>query len=213
MNTQHQNILDLNVLLFILLSVLFLYITLPYKVEEVKVIEKEYVYNEPRYIKVNEVPKQPTTYTATDDLLTNTDITVDQMNYIIDQFYNINETPFKDKGYIFIEASKITGFNPLYIFAHASLESGYGTSKIAREKRNYFGIGAFDYNTNNAYTMGNSMREGIINGAKWIKENYYDKGYKSLYDMVYKDEHYYYSSTKGEWVDSILWIMNKYKLE
>jgi beta-N-acetylglucosaminidase len=31
--------------------------------------------------------------------------------------------------------------------------------------------------------MGDSVDEGIINGAKWIKSNFYDNGYTTLNEM------------------------------
>ena len=49
-------------------------------------------------------------------------------------------------------------WNPYHIYpsvmvAAACLESAYGTSDFARNRKNYFGIGAFDSNPNNAYSF------------------------------------------------------------
>ena len=63
------------------------------------------------------------------------------------------------------------------------MESGCGTSYLARERNNFFGINAVDSNPNLAYDMGDEVDEGIISGACWIKDNFYDNGYTSLYAM------------------------------
>lgn len=41
-------------------------------------------------------------------------------------------------------ASEKYGINPWYIVAHAALETGWGASRISREKNNLFGWSAFD---------------------------------------------------------------------
>lgn len=119
------------------------------------------------------------------DLGKYTNLSVSDMDKIID-YYNSKVgggSEFKGKGYVFIEASKQSGLNPIYIFAHASLESGYGKSHLARTRHNYFGINAVDSNPGAAYTMGNSVDQGIINGAIWIKKNFYDQGFRTLDEM------------------------------
>lgn len=138
------------------------------------------------------------------DLSCNRTITATTINKIIDGWgYN---TPFKGKGEVFAKAGRITGLNPIYILAHAAWESGWGTSYLAKNKGNYFGINAVDSNPNRAYYMGDSVDDGIIQGAIWIKKNYYDKGHNTLNKMVYNGN---YASAKGEWVTGIKSIMNE----
>lgn len=43
-----------------------------------------------------------------------------------------------------LTAQGIYGINASYIVAHAALETGWGTSRIARDKNNLFGWSAFD---------------------------------------------------------------------
>lgn len=119
------------------------------------------------------------------DLAANKAITVDDMNKIIDNFSShvAGGTKFKGHGDIFIKASKESGLNPVYIFAHAAIESSFGNSAIANDRHNYFGINAIDSDPDKAHAMGESMEDGIINGAKWIKSTYYDKGYTTLNAM------------------------------
>ena len=150
-----------------------------------------------------------------DDLKSFKPITVEEMNKIIDQFNSIikkssYDCPFVGRGDVFIKASEESGLNPLYIFAHAALESDYGRSSMARNKGNYFGIGAFDSNPSNAYNIGDCFESGIINGAKWIEENFYNNNQKTLYDMQFKYSNHYYASSGQKWINDILWIANKY---
>ena len=57
------------------------------------------------------------------------------------------------------------------IIAQAALESRRGTSRFARERFNYFGIGAFDSNPDRAYTYDN-MEHGIIEYMRFVKERF-----------------------------------------
>ena len=136
-------------------------------------------------------------------------ITVDDMNKIIDYWdkYTDHGSPFKNKGQVFIDAAKESGLDPVYILAHAGVESAWGTSSYARKYHNYFGIGAFDADPDNCVNYSNdSLREGIIQGAKWIKRNYYSYGQKSVYSMRYNNGDHEYC-TSNDWVKSITNIM------
>jgi beta-N-acetylglucosaminidase len=119
------------------------------------------------------------------DLKSYSDISVEDMDKIINYYDSMvnGGTRFKGKGYVFVEAAKETGLNPIYLFAHASCESAYGNSYLARTRGNYFGINAVDSNPDRADSMGDSVDEGIINGAKWIESNFYKNGYTTLESM------------------------------
>lgn len=86
-------------------------------------------------------------------------------------------------GSAFMEAGKQSGLDPRYLVAHAAHETAWGTTNYAKAG-NFFGIGAFDSNPDNAYNYGHdSAREGIIGGANWIAENYYARGETTLNKM------------------------------
>ena len=98
--------------------------------------------------------------------------------------------------------------NPRYILAHAALESGWGTSSYAKAG-NFFGIGAFDSNPDNAYNYGNSnMEKGLINGAVWIRKNFYDAGQTTLYKMRHNGGKHEYA-TDPEWDKKIANLMDQ----
>lgn len=143
---------------------------------------------------------------STLDLSNNENISVDEMNYIISRWENSNGgSPFKGNGQIFIDAAKESGLNPIYIFAHACWESDWGRSYLACDRNNYFGINAVDCNPNMAHNMGNSMYEGVLSGALWIKTNYYDEGQRTLFDMIYG--HKRYAKAGDTWISGISNIM------
>jgi beta-N-acetylglucosaminidase len=128
-----------------------------------------------------------------DEITVHTDLNVgdrvalnaDDINRIIDGWseFLAEDSVLKGHGEAFIVASRETGLDPVYLLAHAIVESGCGTSYLARERNNFFGINAVDSNPNLAYDMGDEVDEGIISGACWIKDNFYDNGYTSLYAM------------------------------
>lgn len=119
------------------------------------------------------------------DLVTSTvALNTEDMNRIIDSYTaHVKNSNLRGHGGAFIQASRETGLNPIYILAHAIIESGSGTSYLARNRYNFFGIAAYDNNPGAAYAMGGNVDEGIINGAKWIKRNFYDEGYTTLSAM------------------------------
>lgn len=142
-------------------------------------------------------------------------ITEEEMNNFINYWYNINgHDAFVGHGDVFIEAAKKTGLDPRYILAHAAVESGWGTSRIAREKGNYFGITAYNDSAYSSATKFDNGLNGIIQGAQWIKDHFYDRGQTNLYDMIYKDPNHRYAvfndgSPNSAWIDSIASIMRK----
>jgi beta-N-acetylglucosaminidase len=139
-------------------------------------------------------------------------ISQDQLNSWINSRAPAN-SPFRNQAAVFLEASKQSGLDPRYIVAHAALESAWGTSKIAKDKNNYFGIGAFNSSPySSALTFNTGLASGIIGGANWIKKNYVDRGQNSLYSMIYGDPTHRYAvhddGTPNEsWMKNIASIM------
>ena len=118
-------------------------------------------------------------------------------------------SPFNGQGNVFMEAQKQSGLDARYILSHAALESAWGRSNIAKRYNNYFGIGAFDNDPNNAKNFSYSgLASGIINGAKWIAKNYYNSSYKqtTLYKMRNNNGVHQYA-TDPNWHTKIANIM------
>ena len=142
------------------------------------------------------------------DLRVFEDIDSEQMNAWIDELTKYNtDSPFRGRGDVFIKASEESGLDPRYILAHAAIESGWGTSNLAKTKHNYFGIAAYDSNPGNAYSMGDELDSGIVNGAKWIAENYTNQGQYTLHLMIYGKKQY--ATAADSWINGIASIMIK----
>lgn len=109
----------------------------------------------------------PTVFT---DLRTTTNYTAEQLNAVYRQ--QRNDSMLVDAGAYFKEAEKQYQVNALYLIAHSALESAWGTSKIARDKNNFFGIAAYDHNPYDAATKYSGIRTGILDGAKFIANRY-----------------------------------------
>lgn len=140
------------------------------------------------------------------DLSVMNTVDTDDMNKIID-YWNANskygKCPFVGQGQAFIDASKQSGLDPIYILAHAGLESSWGNSQIAKDKFNYFGIGAFDDSPyESSHEMGNGVYEGIVKGAVWISDKYYTNGQNTLYSMRYNNGSHEYC-TSSTWMHDI----------
>ena len=103
-------------------------------------------------------------------------------NYSADEFnrvysmMNIRNSRLAGKGAIFKEAEKRYGVNALYLMAHSALESAWGRSQIANDKNNFFGIAAYDTSPYDSAKKFDDVDKGILGAAKWIRENYIDRG-------------------------------------
>lgn len=96
-------------------------------------------------------------------------------------------SPLNGLGEVFKKAEKETGVNALYLLAHAIHESSWGTSKIAADKHNLYGIRAIDADAYNSAKEFASFEECILYAANYIKDNYLTPG----------DRKYYYGSFLG----------------
>ena len=114
------------------------------------------------------------------------------------------------QGASFSQAAKKYGINEIYLISHALIETGNGTSdlakggdivngkftnKSAKKYHNVFGIGAYD---NNPLVEGikyakeagwDSVSKAIIGGAKFIGQSYVKAGQNTLYKMRWNPAH------------------------
>lgn len=94
-------------------------------------------------------------------------------------------------------ACKKYNINEIYLISHAFLESGNGTSNFASGRYgiyNYFGIGAYDNNPNNAIPFARKRgwttpAKGIMGGAKFVRQDFINKGQNTLYRMRWNPKH------------------------
>lgn len=142
------------------------------------------------------------------DLAADQEITVDQMDTLIKHWCQYKtDSKMVGNGIAFIEASKKTGLDPVFLMAIAGHESAWGSSKLHADKNNPYSICMYDYDVYAGLNMGDSFSEGIIAGAEWINKYYYSEGQTSLYSMIYGKK--CYAQAKDSWINSIQQIMNR----
>lgn len=114
------------------------------------------------------------------------------------------------QGASFSQAAKKYGINEIYLISHALIETGNGTSdlakggdivngkftnKSAKKYHNVFGIGAYDDNPliegiKYAKEAGwDSVSKAIVGGAKFIGQSYVKAGQNTLYKMRWNPAH------------------------
>ncbi|SHH99616.1 glucosaminidase domain-containing protein [Clostridium grantii] len=131
-------------------------------------------------------------------------VTVDDLNKLL-----VGKGILEGKGQAFLDAALAKNINPIYLVSHCLLETGNGTSSLAKgievsevnglqvEKKityNLFGIKATDSNPNKygseyAYTQGwFSIEDAILGGAEYIGSGYINSSkynQNTLYEMRY----------------------------
>ncbi|WP_411843698.1 glucosaminidase domain-containing protein [Salinicoccus sp. HZC-1] len=109
-----------------------------------------------------------------------------------------------NQGSAFLNAANTQGINEVYLISHAIHETGNGTSTLAQGVRldsngnissngkkyyNMYGVAAYDYNpvlagARYAQQMGwDTPAKAIIGGARFISQNYFNRGQTTLYSM------------------------------
>lgn len=148
---------------------------------------------------------------STKDLTTTTIMSVDEMNEWIAK-RSPEGSPFLGKGELFLSIAKQYNIDVKYLFAHAALESAYGTSNIARDKNNFFGIGAYNATPYSSAYSYPSFEEGLRAGAEFIKTNYFDEGQNTLSSMIYGKKAYCVEddgTPSQGWIDKIIGIISR----
>lgn len=135
------------------------------------------------------------------DLKEKFDFTVEELNYFLDKYVDNEDSLLHHQGQAFYEAQEKSGYNAIFLIALAAQESGWDVSPLHASKCNPYSIAMYDWNPEEGYIMGNTYSDGIINGAIWISNNYYDaKSQKTLYDMQHKvSDHIYASDPNWEY--------------
>lgn len=103
-------------------------------------------------------------------LNTKTNYTAEQLNeYVAVQRPT---SPLKELGENFKNVEAQYGVNALHLLALAIHEGAWGESRIAQDKKNLFGIGAFDSDAYNSAIEYDSFEDSIIAVAEKLSKNY-----------------------------------------
>ncbi len=88
----------------------------------------------------------------------------------IDQ--KLKNTPLRGLGKSFKKAEQKSGVNAYALTAIALHESGFGKSKIAKQKYNLFGFQAYDNSPYQSAKTFDSYEQGIFHVADYLRKNY-----------------------------------------
>jgi len=109
-------------------------------------------------------------------------------------------------GEDFVVVAQKYHLNPVYIAAHAAHESGWGTSRIAQEKKNLFGYGAYDSCPYECAKTFPTYRDGIMFVMSRVKKDYLTPGGKYYEGETLEAMNIHYATDK-EWAAKIKRIM------
>lgn len=151
-------------------------------------------------------------FTGYTDIGFNSGVTAEQLDAATTYYqkYQDFENQYLDKGWVFIEAQEKSGIDALWLYSMSAHESGWGTSYLAMNKGNYYGIGAWDSDPIGlASYMGDSFYEGIVEGAIWISEHYYQQGMVSM-EAMNSTPGYSYAPGNTVWIPTISAFINNF---
>lgn len=118
-------------------------------------------------------------------------------------------SPLVGWGFAFKEAEKEFKVNALYIASHAALESSWGNSQIAKDKRNLFGLKAYDVCPYECATSFSSFEDSILYNARYVKNAYLRPNGQWYHGSTLKGMNVSYASDIG-WGDKIASIMERF---
>ena len=120
----------------------------------------------------------------------------------LDQFKNIFNNESKDKNGVFKEnaeyfyyVEQAYGINGVFVAAIGVHESAWGTSKIATNKKNLFGYGAYDMNAYASAYEYNGYAAGIDMIARVLMKNYLNPKGTIIYNNEVATGKYYNGNT------------------
>ncbi len=124
----------------------------------------------------------------------------------IDKYFA--NTPLKNLGKNFEKAQDKYGVNAYFLASIASLESANGTSKIAKDKKNLFGYGAYDDSPYESAVSFATYDDSIDEVARHLSEEYlHENGIYYRGDSI-KDVNRNYASD-SKWHEKVMKIMDK----
>jgi hypothetical protein len=117
-------------------------------------------------------------------------------------------TALPQLGAAFMRAEREEGINARYFVAHAMLESGWGTSAIARLKRNLFGYNAYDRDPWRNARRFSSHARGVATVAAILRESYLTPGGRRWYGFTTLRGINRYYASDIHWADKVAVLAN-----
>jgi hypothetical protein len=127
--------------------------------------------------------------------------------WMIDEALGLT-TPLPKLGAAFMRAEREEGINARCFVAHAMLESGWGTSAIARYKRNLFGYNAYDRDPWKHARRFSSHARGVAAVAEILRESYLTPGGRWWYGFTTLRGINRYYASDVHWADKVAVLAN-----
>lgn len=129
------------------------------------------------------------------DLTKPSGFTLDQFKKVLSGNNGDTQNVLAQNAEYFYYAEKQYGINGIYLASMAIHEGGWGTSKIANDKKNLFGYGAYDSNPYGGSFAFDTYAEGIDLVARVLVKNYLNKPGTEIYDGQVANGTYYNGPT------------------
>lgn len=129
------------------------------------------------------------------DLTKPSGLTLNQFRKVLSGNSGDKQGVIESNAEYFYYAEKQYGINGIYLAAMAIHEGGWGTSKIANDKKNLFGYGAYDSNPYGGSYSFETYAEGIDLVARVLVKNYLNPKGTEIYDGQTANGTYYNGPT------------------
>lgn len=122
-------------------------------------------------------------------------LTLEQFEKIFEDEKKDKKGTFKENAKFFYYVEKVYGINGVFVAAVGIHESGWGTSRIATNKKNLFGYGAYDMNAYASAYEYNGYAAGIDMIARVLMKNYLNPKGTVIYNGEIANGKYYNGNT------------------
>jgi len=122
-------------------------------------------------------------------------LTLEQFEKIFENEKKDKKGTFKENAKFFYYVEQVYGINGVFVAAVGIHESGWGTSKIAVNKKNLFGYGAYDMNAYASAYEYNGYAAGIDMIARVLMKNYLNPKGTIIYNGEVANGKYYNGNT------------------
>lgn len=129
------------------------------------------------------------------DLMRPSGLTLEQFKKVLSGNSQDKQKVIENNAEFFYYIEKQYGINGIYIASMAIHEGGWGTSKIANDKKNLFGYGAYDSNPYGGAFEFDTYAEGIDLVARVLVKNYLNPKGTEIYDGQVATGAYYNGPT------------------
>lgn len=122
-------------------------------------------------------------------------LTLEQFKKILSNNKSDKNKVFAKNAEYFYYAEKQYGVNGVFLAAIAVHESAWGTSRIARDKKNLFGYGAYDMSAYSSAYSYNGYAAGIDMVARVLVKNYLNPKGTAIYNGEVASGRFYHGRT------------------